>query len=66
MNNKAKRISIAMAHGPSLDTVVSPVSELVDGESNPPVYVGMKYKEYLELQQSNQLNGKAMLDRVRV
>lgn len=66
VNKKAKRISIAMAHGPSLDTVVSPAPELVDGESNPPVYVGMKYKEYLELQQSNQLNGKHMLERVRV
>ena len=63
VNNNATRISLAIANGPSLDTVVSPASELV--ENHPPAYIGLKYKEYLELQQSRNLNGKCMLDRVR-
>ncbi|KAF8406065.1 hypothetical protein HHK36_008145 [Tetracentron sinense] len=66
VNNKAPRISLALAHGPSLDTVVSPAQELVDRENHRPAYRGMKYKDYLELQQSNQLDGKSCLDRVRV
>ncbi|EXC41811.1 putative 2-oxoglutarate/Fe(II)-dependent dioxygenase [Morus notabilis] len=64
VNNNATRISLAIANGPSLDTVVSPASELV--ENRPPAYIGLKYKEYLELQQSRNLNGKCMLDCVRL
>ncbi|XP_057967722.1 2-oxoglutarate-dependent dioxygenase 19-like [Malania oleifera] len=66
VNSKATRISVALAHGPSLDAIVSPAQQLTDGESNPPAYIPMKYKDYLELQQSNQLNHKSCLDRVRV
>ena len=68
VNNKATRISIAMAHGPSLDSVVSPAPELlVSSKGNEPAaYAGMKYKDYLELQQSNKLDGKSCLDRVRI
>ncbi|CAK7355116.1 unnamed protein product [Dovyalis caffra] len=68
VNNKATRISIAMAHGPSLDSVVSPAPELlVSSEGNAAAaFVGMKYKDYLELQQSNKLDGKSCLDRVRI
>ncbi|KAJ6683579.1 hypothetical protein OIU85_007283 [Salix viminalis] len=29
-------------------------------------YIGMKYEDYLELQQSNKLDGKSCLDRVRI
>ncbi|KAA8536425.1 hypothetical protein F0562_028903 [Nyssa sinensis] len=35
VNNKATRISIAIANGPSLDTIVSPSVELVNSESHP-------------------------------
>ncbi|OVA20884.1 Isopenicillin N synthase [Macleaya cordata] len=66
VNNRATRISVAVANGPSLDTVVTPAPELVDFKNHPPMYHGMSYKEYLELQQSNQLDGKSCLDRVRV
>ncbi|GMN58968.1 hypothetical protein TIFTF001_028068 [Ficus carica] len=63
VNKSATRMSLAIANGPSLETVVGPASQLV--ESHPPAYIGMKYKDYLELQQSSNLNGKSMLDRVR-
>ncbi|KAG5226626.1 2-oxoglutarate/Fe(II)-dependent dioxygenase [Salix suchowensis] len=66
VNRKGTRMSIAMAHGPSLDSVISPAPELlVSSKGNEPAaYIGMKYKDYLELQQSNKLNGKSCLDRV--
>ncbi|XP_050384516.1 2-oxoglutarate-dependent dioxygenase 19-like [Argentina anserina] len=66
LNNKATRVSIAVPTGPSLDVVVTPASKLVENGHHPPAYVGMKYKDYLELQQSNMLDGKAILDRVRM
>ena len=83
VNNKATRISIGTAHGPSLDTIVSPIEELVDCKTdhdyhdhdpnnnsnynkNAVLYRGIRYKEYMQLQQSNQLNGKSCLDRLRI
>uniref|UniRef100_A0A6N2M172 Uncharacterized protein n=1 Tax=Salix viminalis TaxID=40686 RepID=A0A6N2M172_SALVM len=68
VNSKGTRMSIAMAHGPSLDSVVSPAPELlVSNKGNETAaYMGMKYKDYLELQQSNKLDGKSCLDRVRI
>ncbi|XP_059648007.1 2-oxoglutarate-dependent dioxygenase 19-like [Cornus florida] len=66
VNNKATRISLAMAHGPALDAVVGPATELVNRETHPAAYIPMKYVEFMELQQSNQLDGKSVLDRVRV
>ncbi|KAH7833207.1 hypothetical protein Vadar_004109 [Vaccinium darrowii] len=63
VNNKATRISIAVPFGPSLDTVVSPAPELIEGESNRPAeYMPMKYKDYMELT----LEGIPCLDRVRL
>ncbi|KAJ0026300.1 hypothetical protein Pint_09065 [Pistacia integerrima] len=66
VNSKSTRISLAIANGPSLDTVVCPAQELIDNESQAPAYKGMKYIEYLELQQSNRLHIKSCLDRVRL
>ncbi|XP_031285646.1 protein DMR6-LIKE OXYGENASE 2-like isoform X1 [Pistacia vera] len=66
VNNIRTRISLAMAHGPSLDAIVSPAQELMDRENQVPGYVGIKYKKYLELQQSNQLDNKSCLDRARI
>ncbi|XP_052206113.1 2-oxoglutarate-dependent dioxygenase 19-like [Diospyros lotus] len=63
VNSQATRLSLAIAHGPSLDTVVGPAPELVDGQ--PPAYIPMRYKEYMELQQDNALDRKSCLDRVR-
>lgn len=53
-----------MANGPSMETIVSPASKLLEFEK--PAYKPMKYKEYLRLQQGNQLDGKSCLDRIRV
>lgn len=66
LNNKGTRISVGTGHGPTLDTVVIPAPELVDGANNPPAYQGLKYKDYLDLQQSKQLDGKTCLDSVRL
>ncbi|XP_021899983.1 LOW QUALITY PROTEIN: protein DMR6-LIKE OXYGENASE 2-like [Carica papaya] len=66
VNNRSTRISIAMANGPALDTVVSPIAELVEKEGQSPAYFGIKYRDYLELQQSNKLDRKSCLDRVRI
>ncbi|KAL4302970.1 hypothetical protein GQ457_10G019690 [Hibiscus cannabinus] len=65
VNNRDVRISIAMQHAPAWDAVVSPASELVGEEGNPPAFRGMEYKEYLELNQSNVLDRKSCLERVR-
>lgn len=61
VNNKATRMSIAMAHGPSLDAVVGPAIE-----SKSPAFIPMRYGEYLELQQSNPLHVKSALEAVRI
>ncbi|KAI3445766.1 hypothetical protein Pfo_002431 [Paulownia fortunei] len=66
VNNQKTRISIAMANGPSPDTVVCPASQLVQTEGCVPAYVPMKYEDYLFSQQNNQLNGKAILKRVQI
>ncbi|CAI0384258.1 unnamed protein product [Linum tenue] len=68
VNREATRISIAMAHGPSLDSEVAPSPELLgeeEGTTQLPAYKGMKYRDYLLLQQSKQLDGKSGLDVVR-
>ncbi|PON87342.1 Isopenicillin N synthase [Trema orientale] len=64
VNREKARISVAMANGPSLETVVSPAPELV--ENNRPVYAATKYKEFIELQKSNEIFGKGVLDRIRL
>ncbi|KAE8666783.1 putative ENTH/ANTH/VHS superfamily protein [Hibiscus syriacus] len=65
VNNKAPRVSIGTAHGPPLDTVVSPAPELVkDGVGQ--AYLGIEYRNYLELQQSKSLSGKSCLDHLRL
>ncbi|GJX93990.1 DMR6-like oxygenase 2-like protein [Tanacetum coccineum] len=48
VNNAVTRISVVMANGPALDTVVRPAYKLVDEEMCPAAYVPMKYKEYLD------------------
>ncbi|OMO63567.1 Oxoglutarate/iron-dependent dioxygenase [Corchorus olitorius] len=66
VNSKDTRTSIAIFHGPAPDAVVSPASKLVDSVSNPPAYKAIKYKEYLELQQSHNLDWKSALERIRL
>ncbi|XP_055819962.1 2-oxoglutarate-dependent dioxygenase 19-like [Solanum dulcamara] len=66
VNKTSPRISVVVAHGPSLEAIVSPASQLVQNESNPPAYVPMKYKDYMEMQQSNQIHKKSILEQVKI
>ncbi|XXG54180.1 hypothetical protein AAC387_Pa03g2128 [Persea americana] len=65
VNDQSARISIAIANGPSLGKAVAPAPQLVDSE-HPPAYCEMTYREYVEFQQSNRLDGKSCLDLVRL
>ncbi|KAF3435068.1 hypothetical protein FNV43_RR22155 [Rhamnella rubrinervis] len=66
VNNKETRMSIAIANGPALEAFVSPAPKLVEHENHPQAYIGMKYKDYYQLQQSSKLDGKSCLDRLRI
>ncbi|KAL0422416.1 UNVERIFIED_CONTAM: 2-oxoglutarate-dependent dioxygenase 19 [Sesamum latifolium] len=66
VNNMKTRISIAVANGPSADTVVSPAPCLLKTQGCRPAYVPMQYKDFLLAQQSNRLNGKSILERVQI
>lgn len=59
-------MSIAITNGPSPDTVVSPTEGLLKLRGDGAAYMGMKYMEYLELQQRSVLDGKSCLDRVKI
>lgn len=65
VNAKATRISFGTAHGPTLDTIVNPALDLIN-EDNPSAYRGITYRDYLQLQQSHELDGKSCLDRIRI
>lgn len=66
VNNKATRISIAIPHGPSLDTIIGPAPELIEKEGHTPIYKAMNYREYVELQQSGKSYMKSPLDHIRI
>ncbi|KAK7319457.1 hypothetical protein RJT34_04178 [Clitoria ternatea] len=66
VSNKATRMSLAIVIAPSLDTVVEPAKELLDNEGNSAAYVGMKHKDYMQLQRSNKHYGKSVLDKVKI
>ncbi|KAK7301150.1 hypothetical protein RJT34_12011 [Clitoria ternatea] len=65
VNNKVVRISIGIAHGPPLDSIVEPALELLP-KDNPPAYRAITYRDYLQLQQSHQLDRNSCLDRIRI
>ncbi|WVZ92441.1 hypothetical protein U9M48_038505 [Paspalum notatum var. saurae] len=59
------RMSMVSMISPCLDTVVEPVPELAqDGQGLE--FRGIRYRDYMEHQQSNKLNGNAALDIARV
>ncbi|CAL2277918.1 unnamed protein product [Prunus armeniaca] len=45
VNNKATRISVAIPHGPSVETIVAPAPELLEKKGQAPKYLAMNYKE---------------------
>nr|BAO27778.1 F3H1 protein [Reaumuria trigyna] len=61
VNNRAKRISVAVANGPAIDAVVAPAPS-----DAPAQFKAMVYKEYLEYQQSGKLVGNTCLDVIRI
>ncbi|XP_014490680.1 protein DMR6-LIKE OXYGENASE 2-like isoform X2 [Vigna radiata var. radiata] len=65
VNTKGTRISIGTAHGPNLDTIVGPAPELV-GDDNPALYRAITYRDYILLQQNNELDKKTCLERIRI
>jgi isopenicillin N synthase-like dioxygenase len=64
LNSEMARMSIVTVIGPSLDAIVEPIPDLVNADS-PAVFHGMKYRDYMEHQQSNSLVEKGALDLVR-
>jgi len=65
VNTKGTRISVGTAHGPNLDTIVDPAPELV-GDDNPALYRSITYRDYILLQQNNELDTKTCLERIRI
>ncbi|KAM7481681.1 hypothetical protein LguiB_006264 [Lonicera macranthoides] len=66
VNDKIRRLSIAMPHGPSLDTMVGPYSNLVECTTHQLAYIPMKYKEYMEQMVIQAMKGKPILEQVRI
>ncbi|KAK3420124.1 hypothetical protein EUGRSUZ_G00923 [Eucalyptus grandis] len=66
VNNKTTRISIPFSTGPSLDTVVVPAEQLVDGKHNQATDISMNYKEYMEFKQSTVLHKGLCLNQVKI
>ncbi|KAJ3704932.1 hypothetical protein LUZ61_008637 [Rhynchospora tenuis] len=65
LNSEVARMSVVTAIGPALDAIVEPIPDLVN-EDFPAVFRGMKYRDYLEQQQSNSLAEKGALHLVRL
>ncbi|CAO2169431.1 unnamed protein product [Urochloa humidicola] len=59
------RMSMVSMISPCLDTVVEPIPKLVAPDGQGLKYRGVRYRDYMEHQQSNKLNGKAALDIAR-
>ncbi|XLR38880.1 hypothetical protein HN51_026042, partial [Arachis hypogaea] len=49
------------AHGPPLDDTFGPATQLL-GEHDLPLYQPITYRDYMNLQQSNELDKKSCLD----
>ncbi|KAG8087369.1 hypothetical protein GUJ93_ZPchr0010g7636 [Zizania palustris] len=59
------RMSIVSLIGPCLDAVVEPLPEMAAADGKGLEFRGIRYRDYLEKQQSKQLDEKAALDLVR-
>lgn len=73
VNHQKTRISIAIANGPSLESIVRPAPALLETKGGSsscssvvvPAYTPLKYREYLEHQQGNKLNAKSCVNRLK-
>lgn len=65
-NRNKERVTVVTAYGPSMETFVAPVPQLVDS-SCPPIYKGCLYGEFMEMMQRNALNNKkSILDSLTI
>ena len=60
------RMSFVSLIGPCQDAIVEPVPELARPGPRPMEFRGIKYRDYMEHQQSSKINKKEALDIVRV
>lgn len=66
ISGEQTRMSFVSLIGPCLDTFVEPVQELAQEAPQGMEFHGIKYRDYMEHQQSSKINEKAALDIVRV
>ncbi|KAI4367178.1 hypothetical protein MLD38_022944 [Melastoma candidum] len=65
VNTEKTRISIVSSIGPSPDTFVRPIEELLEEGKEEAKYMGMKYREYFDLMYDPKLFGKSCLEYVK-
>ncbi|CAI9095462.1 OLC1v1031416C1 [Oldenlandia corymbosa var. corymbosa] len=64
VNSEKERISIVAFHNPSLEASISPLPDLV--KENEAKYKTVKYGDYLKLVFSSRLDGKNVIDNVKI
>ncbi|KAI4375598.1 hypothetical protein MLD38_013451 [Melastoma candidum] len=66
VNTEKTRMSIVSSIGPSPDTFVGPMEELLGDGKEEAKYKGMKYMEYFDLMYDPKLFGKSCLEYVKI
>lgn len=61
-----RRMSVVSLIGPCLDAIVEPIPELARSGHRAMEFRGIKYRDYIEHQQSSKINKKEALNIVRV
>ena len=65
VNSNNERMSVATTYGPSMDSLIAPAPHLLDS-SNPAIYKGCVYGEFLDTLESGSLNRKGVLDSLKL
>ncbi|KAI3852765.1 hypothetical protein MKW92_016681 [Papaver armeniacum] len=66
VNEEKTRISIAVGHGPDLNSVLAPAPSLVGEKGETPLYRPIVYKDYMKHQQSITARGKEALKLIKI
>jgi len=64
INAKEERLSIATFHGPREDSVIGPLAEIAKGYK--PKYVSMSYKEFMKAYFSTKLEGRRLMESLKL
>nr|XP_009387721.2 PREDICTED: S-norcoclaurine synthase 1-like [Musa acuminata subsp. malaccensis] len=64
INAKEERLSIATFHGISEDSVIGPLAEIVKGYK--PKYVSMSYREFMKTYFSTKLEGRRLMESLKL